>query len=778
MWVQVAQSTDPYPVVSAMMAYDPDVNGTVMFGGFRPAPYYAPSGDTWEYSNEQWANLTSVVGPSPPPRTDGMLAYEPADHELVLFGGQSAGGARLNDTWTFAKDRWTQIAPTVAPSAREGASLAWDPVASDLVLFGGLDTTGAYLNDTWTFVHGSWSALGINGPAPRAFAGLAADPTSTGLVLFGGRTTASSQPFADTYRFTAGGWTRLSPAVSPVGRANPEMVLDPELGSVFLFGGFNGTGGGNVYYADTWTFNGTDWGLLHPSGAPTARGAAGVAFDSHDGYVVLYGGAGATADLSDSWVYDSLWANATVGPLAGAAPLHLTGTAVPHGGRSPYSVDWTYGDGTASVGPGADHLFPFDGVFRVNASVVDGFGVASTEAFVVNVTGPLAVAVAANRTSGPAPLAVAFSSTVTGGYAPFRRNWSFGDGNGSSAAAPVHGFANPGSYLAQLTVTDAHGSMRSASVAINVTYLPLEIRLVWAQPSASDPLLFSFSGIVGGGRPPYTFQWGFGDGTEATTNPANHTYGAPGRFAVTLNVTDARGVSLATESVLTVAPGRSSPAAASCWGGGPCSVLGLSTVGAGVVASGLAVGALLAWVGVRRRRGPRSRSPSPIGEGQLPGAPLDGPGEGVGAIPEGAQPGTPLESAPGSVVDLAGSSGPPQARAAVHTPPAPGVPFETPRSVTAPTLSDQILLHLSHQPGADPNAPAPASVTQDGLAAALGRPQGAFARSLQRLEAAGLIVSETAHVTGRRRRVKAYHLTARGESAARRLHSSERGDTE
>ena len=82
---------------------------------------------------------------------------------------------------------------------------------------------------------------------------------------------------------------------------------------------------------------------------------------------------------------------------------------------------------------------------------------------------PVAAA-SADPVSGKAPLPVQFYST--GSYDPEGENlvysWNFMDGSFSAEADPLHTFAEPGTYLVTLTVTDDLGAQASSVVTITV----------------------------------------------------------------------------------------------------------------------------------------------------------------------------------------------------------------------------------------------------------------------------------------------------------------------
>jgi hypothetical protein len=73
-------------------------------------------------------------------RSGAAMAYDRDHHQMVLFGGQGAGGL-LNDTWTWDGTQWHQQHPSASPGSRSDAVMAWDPASHRLILTGGMGST-------------------------------------------------------------------------------------------------------------------------------------------------------------------------------------------------------------------------------------------------------------------------------------------------------------------------------------------------------------------------------------------------------------------------------------------------------------------------------------------------------------------------------------------------------------------------------------------------------------------------------------------------------------
>jgi hypothetical protein len=304
--------TSPPARFSANMVYDSRDGFALLFGGLSEPQHDAPLlGDVWTYHNSVWTNLTPIL--PPPYRSSMAMTYDQKDGYVLLFGGESGSGTLLSDTWKYVAGVWLQLKPPQSPPARFDASMAYDANVTDqcVVLFGGLGASGA-LGDTWYFVRGNWTAVDTpNSPGKRYGAAMAYDSNSkiSAIVLFGGQ--YGSVVKNDTWFFADKNWTLGNVTRSPPSLVNASLVYDAAPGDhyLLLFGGSHGTSP----YGYTWEFTAQGgWTKLSfgSGSSPGARFAASMVYDSTDGYVVLFGGAGASVVLSDTWKYvNGAWTN-------------------------------------------------------------------------------------------------------------------------------------------------------------------------------------------------------------------------------------------------------------------------------------------------------------------------------------------------------------------------------------------------------------------------------------------------------------------------------------
>lgn len=168
--------------------------------------------------------------------------------------------------------------------------MAYDGADSYLLMFGGLGRT-SFLNDTWSFTGGNWSRITPSrSPSVRYGASMAYDAADGYVVLFGGIGSVSGTYTAlnDTWIYAHGSWTELRPTRAPSARWGATMAYDARDHYIVLFGGAGSSGPLN----DTWTFAAGHWAKLVPTLAPPSMVQASLVDDAADGYLLLFGSGG------------------------------------------------------------------------------------------------------------------------------------------------------------------------------------------------------------------------------------------------------------------------------------------------------------------------------------------------------------------------------------------------------------------------------------------------------------------------------------------------------
>lgn len=458
-----------------------------------------------------WTALPAIGGPGA--RAGAGWVYLATNHTDLLFGGLTAAGAYEGDTWEYTNGQWSQLNPVKSPPARAFAGMVYDSTDQTVVLFGGQGPNGP-LGDTWKFSGGVWTNLtGVVGkggskvPSARAYPALADDPAAHGALLFGGLGAAGA--LGDTWRYAAGKWTSLTVHAAPAARWASVLTYDAKDGYALLFGG-NASNGSALN--DTWQYSSSAWHHLTTSASPGPSAGPTAVYDPIDQYVLLFGGARGGVPLSGTWRY-----------VGGGWTL-----LAPASAPTPRTFASEIYDG--------GHL-----------GVLFGFGSGATGDPVGLYTYglPIAVTLQASPTFADAPALVSFFPTVTGGMAPYRYLWSFGDGARSTLTDATHSYALPGTYPASLTVFGAGGASATASVPVRVDGA---LSVTGAPLATSEGGVVTFESQVGGGLAPYNFSWNFGDraGPEAWSVAPSHSYAVPGVYNVSVTVTDADGAMAVT----------------------------------------------------------------------------------------------------------------------------------------------------------------------------------------------------------------------------------------
>jgi PKD domain/Galactose oxidase, central domain len=533
------------------IAYDAADGYVVLFGGLNTA--VGALGDTWILRNGTWSNISSTAGTPPAARFDASMAYDAANGYVVLFGGESASGFFLNDTWEFQAGRWSQLSPSgPVPAERYEAGMTYDAAARELVLFGGSDSS-TYFNDTWTFSSGNWTKLSVQGshaPPSRRLAAFSYDAADNVSVLFGG-VTASFTGFNDTWTFANRTWTELNESGRPVPTARWVVysVYDPELGGDLLMGGCVNQGCHSTL-DDTWVFADGNWteltGLVR---APSDRGANPEVYEpvglSGGPDVVFFGGSDTNGSLGDTWAFSSaIYSTLDASPSRTDAGGSIDLSSMTAGGTRPLTYSW---GGLPPGCPGANastlSCVPDEpGNYSVWLNVTDPTGASSNRSVNLTVFPGLEVGLGASRTTLEVGQSITFTLTASGGVPPYAYAYQgLPAGCVSANVTALTCVVNAaGTFTVQGRVSDQVSTNHSEALLLTIDGRLGGIAAV--SPASGDAgQTFWMNASATGGRAPFNFSW--------SGAPCAALYGAvvecrpvrSGTFAPSVLVTDADG---------------------------------------------------------------------------------------------------------------------------------------------------------------------------------------------------------------------------------------------
>jgi len=232
------------------------------------------------------------------------------------------------------------------------------------------------------------------------------------------------------------------------------------------------------------------------------------------------------------------------------------------------SYTWDFGDGSpAEFGAQVSHSYATCGRYTVKLTVVDDGGLSHEIAQVVRVNcSPVAgFDWSPEVPSAGAPVTFTAVRDSTLSYDPdgtiVSYTWDFGDGTPPVTMRPpstsvTHSYAQCGSYVVTLTVTDADGAATVASQDVRVNCPPVAT-FTWTpeKPSPGEVVTFDASSSHDPDGVITSYTWRFGDGTPPVTvaiPQIEHRFERYGTFTVQLAVVDAEGAARTTSSQIAV----------------------------------------------------------------------------------------------------------------------------------------------------------------------------------------------------------------------------------
>ncbi|MFH2109678.1 MAG: kelch repeat-containing protein [Candidatus Bathyarchaeota archaeon] len=338
----LATDSNPSERYGAAMAYDEANGRLILFGGSEWDDTPTFYDDTWayNYSSNEWVELSPAV--RPPPRFNPGVAYIPDRQAILIFGGYKPPERNLGDTWLFdvKTDTWRELEPSNSPTPRSNVGMAYDTKNGKVILFGGSSNSEYPTSDTWAydFEANTWTEMHPAAfPKPQYGVGMVYDSLNERILLLEGHwVTRESGAVRDgydgglyTYDYAADTWTKIE-CSTPPGRYWYSTAYDNDLGRMIVFGGIRWIGGYGNMYDETWVYDSetNTWSKSIEKG-PEKRYISGMAYDQGGGVTVLFGGAVVVGDAPGGGdlreYYSDTWAlNATLGwsrLLESAAPV-------------------------------------------------------------------------------------------------------------------------------------------------------------------------------------------------------------------------------------------------------------------------------------------------------------------------------------------------------------------------------------------------------------------------------------------------------------------------
>ena len=547
-WLQWNVTNASQARQEAMMADDPADGGVLLFGG---GSYQRVAlNDTWLFQNGTWRELCSGTGAvpscarSPPARFAAAMAYDASDHEVVLYGGEGANSSPLNDTWVFHNDSWTNVTHGSTPSTGGSTThpMTYDPSEAGLLYVD--DIVGG--TATWRFSNGSWTKL-VSGSQPSVEGALFYDSAARETILWNGQ----------TWEFSKDAWTQLHPAASPPGNFPVAYDYDTGFGHGVLFSARSGY---PINY--TWFFSNGTWenATSAVGAAPPISALPAMAYDSTDGYSVLDLEVQLLDNANQTWLLENpLTVNVTrSGPVTDVGRA-ITFTVDASGGIQPFSLNLTSAPLGCTSPPHVSTVTRIvclpsqPGSFLLGLNFSDELGTSVALAIPFDVNPQLT----ANATASPNPttvgIPVGLDARTSGGTAPYAESWTLSGGTMSHGTSMNHVFTQPGAYAGLFLISDSVG----ASVSVNVTIIVHNGVSVDAVESANVTdvgLPVELSARAVGGTAPLAYAWTFGDGNSSRSMNSSYSYSDPGVFAPHVWANDSVGASANASLRITVHP--------------------------------------------------------------------------------------------------------------------------------------------------------------------------------------------------------------------------------
>jgi len=518
--------------------------------------------------------------------------FDEANEELCIFGG-TMGSENINiDVWTGST--WINLLTDLSSGWNNVSISSYLTSSTFTIRFRGGTETGDTLQDTWeidcTLIH-TW---GI--PPVASFSYAPESPYTGEAITF--NATDSYDPDGSIVNFF---WD-LGDGTNNTGEVITHSYTDDGTFTISLTVTDN-DGLTDTSYDNITVLNRAPIASFVESAETVYTGEiisfnASASYDS-DGSIVSYfwdfgDGTNATGILvehaysvngtylvtltvtDDDGASDSTSSTKTI--LLNEPPVALftesaetvyTGETIYFNASDSYDLDgtivgyfWDFGDGANASGVTAEHAYVNDGIYTVTLTVTDDRGATSTTSSTKTVLNrPPTASFTESTETVYTDESITFNAT--GSYDPdgtiTSYFWNFGDGTNATGMIVTHSYADNGTYVVTLTVTDDDGATASANATKTVLNRPPVASFTESAETVNTGETITFNATDSYDPDGYivSYFWNFSDGTNATGMVVDHAFSSNGTFIVTLTVTDddgETGIINATKTILNPPP--------------------------------------------------------------------------------------------------------------------------------------------------------------------------------------------------------------------------------
>ncbi len=229
---------------------------------------------------------------------------------------------------------------------------------------------------------------------------------------------------------------------------------------------------------------------------------------------------------------------------AGSPTGTVVFTASASGGSGQYNTYTFYLNGNSAQSSSSNQLtetFTSTGTDSVYVSVTDSSGYTSPDSNTVSVTVNPDPSVSISSSQNPTDTGntVTLSSSVSGGTPGYTYSWEI-NGNTYTTSSVSVSFPSSGTYVADLTVTDAAGYSVTQSYSETVNSAPT-VSASSNVSSADVGYPVEFTSSPSGGVGPYTYSWVLNGQQVSTSQDFSYSFSSPGSYTATITITDSVG---------------------------------------------------------------------------------------------------------------------------------------------------------------------------------------------------------------------------------------------